>query len=68
MSKIYSIGYLTKNLRSKKIYSDDFDAGFDLFKANQDLKFKIGSVQNSAIKEDSEYSEIDNPYFSDNSS
>lgn len=32
------------------------------------MKFKIASVQNSAILEDSEYSEIDNPYFSDNSS
>lgn len=28
----------------------------------------MGSVQNSAILEDSEYSEIENPYFSDNSS
>lgn len=32
------------------------------------MRFKIGSVQNSAILEDSEYSEIENPYFSDNSS
>jgi len=32
------------------------------------MRFKLGSVQNSAIKEDSEQSEIENPYFSDNSS
>jgi len=32
------------------------------------MKFKIGSILNSAIQEDSEYSEIENPYFSDNSS
>jgi hypothetical protein len=28
----------------------------------------LGSVQNSAIEEDAEHSEIENPYFSDNSS
>lgn len=67
VSKTYSIGYLTKNI-NKKIYSDDFEKDNDLLKARQDLKFKIASVQNSAILEDSEYSEIDNPYFSDNSS
>lgn len=66
--KTYSIGYLTKTIRAKKIYSDDFDADNDLYKERQELKFKIASVQNSAIKEDSEYSEIENPYFSDNSS
>jgi hypothetical protein len=32
------------------------------------MRFNRDSVQNSAILEDSEYSEIDNPYFSDNSS
>lgn len=48
-NKTYSIGYLTKTIRTKKIYSDDFDADFDLFKANQELKFKIASAVNSAI-------------------
>ena len=28
-TKTYSIGYLTKTIRSNKIYSDDFDADFD---------------------------------------
>lgn len=28
-TKTYSIGYLTKTIRSNKIFSDDFDADFD---------------------------------------
>lgn len=64
VNKTYEIGYLTKELRANKIYSDDFDA----MKENQMKRFKLGSVQNPAILEDSEYSEIENPYFSDNSS
>lgn len=31
------------------------------------MKFQLGSVLNSAIQEDAEISEIENPYFSDNS-
>lgn len=31
------------------------------------MKFQLGSVVNSAIQEDAEISEIENPYFSDNS-
>lgn len=34
-SKIYSIGYMTKNIWSKKIYSDDFDVDFEIMKNNQ---------------------------------
>ena len=66
-TKTYSIGYLTKTIWNNKIYSDDFDADFDLLKKNQSLRFKLGSVQNSAIQEDNEQSEMENPYFSDNS-
>jgi len=29
-SKIYSIGYLTKKIWSKKIYSDDFDVDYEV--------------------------------------
>jgi hypothetical protein len=32
--KTYSIGYLTKNIWSKKIYSDDFDVDFEILKNN----------------------------------
>ena len=68
-NKTYSIGYLTKTIWSKtKIYSDDFDADFEVLKQNQKNRFMLGSVVNSAILEDSEQSEIENPYFSDNSS
>lgn len=63
----YSIGYLTKNIWSNKIYSDDFDVDFEALKNNQIVRFKLGSVINSAIQEDVE-SEMENPYFSDNSS
>jgi len=66
-NKTYSIGYLTKKL-TKKIYSDDFDADYELMKNKQKEKFQIGSVVKSEIKEDVEISEIENPYFSDNSS
>jgi hypothetical protein len=66
-NKTYSIGHITRKIWSRKIYSDDFDADFDLLKKNQILRFKLGSVQNSAIQEDNERSEIENPYFSDNS-
>ena len=65
--KIYSIGYLTKKIWSKKIYSDDFDVDYEVQKNNQKQRFKIGSVINSAIQEDAESSEIENPNFSDNS-
>ena len=34
---------------------------------NNKIKFQLGSVVNSAIQEDAEISEIENPYFSDNS-
>ena len=69
-SKAYSIGYLSNYLRSKKIYSDDFDADYDKKVSKIVMHgFKIGSVKNQqAIQEDSESSEIENPYFSDNSS
>lgn len=63
----YSIQYLTKKIWSNKIYSDDFDVDFESKKNNQTEKFKLGSVINSAIQEDVE-SEMENPYFSDNSS
>jgi hypothetical protein len=63
-SQTYSIGYLTKKIWSNKIYSDDFDVNL---KNNQNQRFKLGSVINSAIQEDVE-SEMENPYFSDNSS
>lgn len=34
-TKTYSIGYLTKTIWSKnKIYSDDFDADFEVLKQN----------------------------------
>ena len=65
--KTYSIGYLTKTIWSNKIYSDDFDVDFEVLKNNQNERFKLGSVINSAIQEDVE-SEMENPYFSDNSS
>lgn len=65
--KTYSIGYLTKTIWSNKIYSDDFDVDFEALKNNQNERFKLGSVINSAIQEDVE-SEMKNPYFSDNSS
>jgi hypothetical protein len=65
--KTYSIGYLTKNIWRNKIYSDDFDVDFEALKNNQKQRFKLGSVVNSAILEDVE-SEMENPYFSDNSS
>jgi len=64
----YSIGYLSKTIWQQKIYSDDFDADFEILKKNQNIRFRLGSVQNSAIEEDAEHSEIENPYFSDNSS
>ena len=44
MHKTYSIGYLTKNIRTNKIYSDDFDADYDILKYNQKMRFKLGSV------------------------
>ena len=65
--KTYSIGYLTKKIWSNKIYSDDFDVDFEVLKNNQKQRFNLGSVINSAIQEDVE-SEMENPYFSDNSS
>jgi len=34
-SKTYSIGYLTKNIWSNKIYSDDFDVDSEILKNNQ---------------------------------
>lgn len=40
---------------------------FEALKNNQNVRFKLGSVINSAIQEDVE-SEMENPYFSDNSS
>ena len=40
---------------------------FEALKNNQIVRFKLGSVINSAIQEDVE-SEMENPYFSDNSS
>ena len=65
--KTYSIGYLTKKIWSNKIYSDDFDADFETIENKKSMRFKLGSALNSAIQEDVE-SEIENPYFSDNSS
>jgi hypothetical protein len=47
--KTYSIGYLTKTIWSNKIYSDDFDVDFETLKNNQNERFKLGSVINSAI-------------------
>jgi len=64
----YSIGHLTQRIWKQKIYSDDFDADFATLRENQQQRFKLGSVQNSAIDEGEEQSEIENPYFSDNSS
>ena len=66
-SKTYQIAHLTKKIWSNKIYSDDFDVDFEILQKNQMQRFKLGSVVNSAIQEDVE-SEIENPYFSDNSS
>ena len=66
-NKTYSIGYLTKKIWKKKIYSDDFDVGEEVLLQNNKMKFQLGSVVNSAIQEDAEISEIENPYFSDNS-
>lgn len=65
--KIYSLGYLSKNIWNNKIYSDDFDVDFEILKNDQIQRFKLGSVVNSAIQEDVE-SEMANQYFSDNSS
>ena len=39
ISKTYSIGYLTNKIWRNKIYSDDFDADFELLKNNQKKKF-----------------------------
>ena len=67
-NKTYSIGYLTKKIWKKKIYSDDFDVDHEVLQNQNKIKFNLGSVVNSAINEDDEQSEIENPYFSDNSS
>jgi hypothetical protein len=52
--KIYSLGYLSKNIWNNKIYSDDFDVDFEILKNDQIQRFKLGSVVNSAIQEDVE--------------
>ena len=49
ISQTYSIGYLTNKIWRNKIYSDDFDADFEIIKNNQKIKFQLGSVINSAI-------------------
>ena len=65
-SKTYSIGYLTKKIWANKIYSDDFDIDKA---AEEKPKRPFPSIAaNQAIMEDIEYSELENPYFSDNSS
>lgn len=58
---------MTKKIWKKQIYSDDFDVDDEVMLKNNKMKFKLGSVVNSAILEDAEISEIENPYFSDNS-
>lgn len=48
-NKTYSIGYLNKNIWKKKIYSDDFDVDEEVMITQNKMKFKLGSVINSAI-------------------
>ena len=66
-SKTYSIGYLTKKIWANKIYSDDFDID-KAAEETQNKRLFPSIAANQAIMEDIEYSELENPYFSDNSS
>ena len=61
----YSIGHLTKNIWRNKIYSNDYDVDSEMLRRK---KRTLGQPLDSAILEDNEYSEMENPYFSDNSS
>ena len=58
---------MTKQIWGNKIYSDDFDVDSELLNNKKSKQF-VSNAINMAIKEDTEQSEMENPYFSDNSS
>ena len=58
---------MTKQIWGNKIYSDDFDVDSELLNNKKSKQF-VSNAINQAIKEDTEQSEMENPYFSDNSS